>query len=101
VEVADFLRSSIPQVEELTVNGVGHLLHIQRAEPVARGIAKFLERHAIAGQKPSNGGTRNAISRANAPVAIEGDGVELRMQELGGGMSTAFVRPRSSSPHVS
>jgi hypothetical protein len=33
-----------------------------------------------------------AISRAEAPVAIEGDGVELRMQKLGGGMTTAFVR---------
>ena len=33
-----------------------------------------------------------AISRADAPVAIEGDGVELRMHELGGGMTTAFVR---------
>ena len=33
-----------------------------------------------------------AISRAEARVAIEGDGVELRMQKLGGGMTTAFVR---------
>lgn len=33
-----------------------------------------------------------AISQADAPVAIEGDGVEMRIQELGGGMSTAFVR---------
>ena len=33
-----------------------------------------------------------AISRAEAPVAIEGGGVELRMQKLGGGMTTAFVR---------
>jgi hypothetical protein len=33
----------------------------------------------------------NATSRADAPVAIEGDGVELRMRELGGGMTTAFV----------
>lgn len=38
-----------------------------------------------------------AISRADAPVAIEGDGVELRMFELGGGMTTAFVRvPRGT-----
>jgi hypothetical protein len=33
-----------------------------------------------------------AISRAEAPVVIDGDGVELRMQKLGGGMTTAFVR---------
>jgi pimeloyl-ACP methyl ester carboxylesterase len=48
VEVADFLRSSLPQVEELTAEGVGHLLHIQRPEPVARGMAEFLERNAMA-----------------------------------------------------
>ena len=33
-----------------------------------------------------------AISRADAPVALQGDGVELRVHELGGGISTAFVR---------
>jgi hypothetical protein len=33
-----------------------------------------------------------AISGADARVAIEDDGVELRMQKLGGGMTTAFVR---------
>jgi pimeloyl-ACP methyl ester carboxylesterase len=56
VEVADFLRSSLPQVEELTVEGVGHLLHIQRPEPVARAMAEFLE--------------RNAIARARLPVSV-------------------------------
>jgi hypothetical protein len=30
VEIAEFLRASLPDVEELTVEGVGHLLHIQR-----------------------------------------------------------------------
>jgi pimeloyl-ACP methyl ester carboxylesterase len=48
VEVADFLRRTLPQVEELKIEGVGHLLHIQRPEPVARGMAEFLERNAIA-----------------------------------------------------
>jgi pimeloyl-ACP methyl ester carboxylesterase len=47
VEVAEFLRTSLPRVEELTVDGVGHLLHIQNPEPVARGMAEFLERNAI------------------------------------------------------
>jgi hypothetical protein len=32
-----------------------------------------------------------AITRSDTPVAIEGDGVELRTQPVGGGMSTAFV----------
>jgi pimeloyl-ACP methyl ester carboxylesterase len=48
LEIAEFLRSSLPQVEELTVDGAGHLLHIQRPEPVARGMAEFLERNTIA-----------------------------------------------------
>jgi pimeloyl-ACP methyl ester carboxylesterase len=43
-EVAAFLRSSVPDVEEVTIDGVGHLLHIQRAEPVARALAGFLGR---------------------------------------------------------
>jgi hypothetical protein len=33
-----------------------------------------------------------AITRLEAPVAIEGDGVELRMQEIGGDLTAAFVR---------
>ena len=33
-----------------------------------------------------------ATTREQAPMAIEGDGVELRVQPLGGGMSAGFVR---------
>jgi pimeloyl-ACP methyl ester carboxylesterase len=51
VEVAGFLRSFLPQVEECTIAGAGHLLHIQRPEAVARGMAKFLGRNAIAGAR--------------------------------------------------
>lgn len=47
VEVAAFLRSALPQVEECTIDGVGHLLQIQRPEPVARAMAEFLGRHPI------------------------------------------------------
>ncbi len=50
VEVAAFLRSSVPHVEECTIDGVGHLLHIQRPEPVARAMAGFLRRHPVAGE---------------------------------------------------
>ncbi|CAA9259633.1 MAG: hypothetical protein AVDCRST_MAG50-2929 [uncultured Acidimicrobiales bacterium] len=49
VEVARFLRASLPRVEECTIPGVGHLLHIQRPEPVAGAMADFLGRHPIAG----------------------------------------------------
>jgi hypothetical protein len=33
-----------------------------------------------------------AITRDEASVAIQGDGVDFRRQAIGGGMSTAFVR---------
>jgi pimeloyl-ACP methyl ester carboxylesterase len=46
VEVAAFLSSSVPRVEERVIDGVGHLLHIQRPEPVARALAEFLDRHS-------------------------------------------------------
>ena len=47
VEVADFLRKSLPHVQDHTIDGVGHLLHIQRPEPVAQGIAQFLRRNPM------------------------------------------------------
>jgi pimeloyl-ACP methyl ester carboxylesterase len=48
VEVADFLRASLPYVEDCTIDGAGHLLQIQRPEPVARAIGDFLARNPIA-----------------------------------------------------
>ncbi|GGT31347.1 hypothetical protein [Streptomyces purpureus] len=32
-----------------------------------------------------------ATSRADAPIEVEGDGVEVRMKELGGDMCVAFI----------
>lgn len=32
-----------------------------------------------------------ATTRQRTPIAIEGDGIELRMQEIGGEMTVAFV----------
>ena len=37
VEIAEFLRCSLPHVEERTIDNVGHLLQIEHPEPVARG----------------------------------------------------------------
>ena len=45
VEVDELLRSSMPNIESCKIEGVGHLLHLQRPEPVARRIATFLARH--------------------------------------------------------
>ena len=47
LDVADLLRSRLPQVEDCRVEGVGHLLHIQRPAPVVREIAGFLGRHPL------------------------------------------------------
>jgi hypothetical protein len=41
------LRSWIPQVEECTINGVGHLLHLQSPRPVAAALAGFLDHHSF------------------------------------------------------
>jgi pimeloyl-ACP methyl ester carboxylesterase len=41
------LHSWFPQVEDATIEGVGHLLHIQRPRPVARAMAGFLARNAM------------------------------------------------------
>ena len=48
VEGAALLRSWLPDVEDLTVEGAGHLLQIQRPKTVARGIAEFFDHHPIA-----------------------------------------------------
>lgn len=53
IEVADFLRSSLPRIEDCTIEGAGHLLHIQRPEPVARELARFLARHPISAERPA------------------------------------------------
>ena len=69
VEVAEFLRSALPQVDECTVDGVGHLLHIQRPEPVARGMAEFLGRYSMGGdgleafERPSRSRGASAVLR--------------------------------------
>lgn len=47
VEVAGFLRSTVPDLEERVIDGVGHLLHLERPGPVAGAMAQFLARHPI------------------------------------------------------
>ena len=49
VEVAAFLRANVPRLREVRVDGVGHLLHIQRPDPVASSIATFLRDHPVRG----------------------------------------------------
>jgi pimeloyl-ACP methyl ester carboxylesterase len=47
IDVADRLRSWFGQVEECTIEGAGHLLHVQRSAPVASCLATFVGRHAL------------------------------------------------------
>jgi pimeloyl-ACP methyl ester carboxylesterase len=67
VEVAEFLRSALPQVDERAIDGVGHLLHIQRPEPVARTMAEFLGRHSIGDYGPE---TSERPSRSRGVAAV-------------------------------
>jgi pimeloyl-ACP methyl ester carboxylesterase len=48
VEGDELLHTWFPQVEDCTIEGVAHLLHMQHPEPVARGVAEFFARHPIA-----------------------------------------------------
>jgi pimeloyl-ACP methyl ester carboxylesterase len=50
VDIAAMLRSWLPDVEECTIEGAGHLLHLQRPEAVAACLASFLQRHPLAEQ---------------------------------------------------
>ncbi len=65
-EGAEFLGAWLPEVEEASVRGVGHLLHLQQAEPVARRMAAFFSRHAM----PQEGrGSARRDDRAPAALA--------------------------------
>ncbi len=71
VEVAEFLQSALPQVDERTIDDVGHLLHVQRPEPVAQAMAEFLEQYPMGGdeleafERPSR--SRDAFASVTEP----------------------------------
>lgn len=48
VEVAALLDASLPRAEECRIEGVGHLLHVQDPQPVARAMAAFFARNSLA-----------------------------------------------------
>lgn len=45
------LHAWFPQLEDCVIEGVGHLLHMQQPEPVARCMAEFFARHPIDGSR--------------------------------------------------
>jgi pimeloyl-ACP methyl ester carboxylesterase len=49
IEVTERLRAWLAHVEECTIENVGHLLHMQRPEPVAKCIAEFFSRYPLTG----------------------------------------------------
>jgi pimeloyl-ACP methyl ester carboxylesterase len=46
-EGRDLLHSWFPQVEDCTVEGIGHLLHMEHPDPVVRAVTAFFARHPI------------------------------------------------------
>lgn len=48
VDGHELLHSWFPQVEDCRIDGAAHLLHMQRPEPVARGVAAFFAAHRVA-----------------------------------------------------
>lgn len=47
VEVDAYLRTHLPDVEQAEIDGVGHLLHLQRPDSVATAIYEFLRSHPM------------------------------------------------------
>lgn len=47
VDVHELLHTWFPQADDCRVEGVGHLLHVQNPQPVARGVAEFLALHPM------------------------------------------------------
>lgn len=47
VEGRDLLHCWFPQIEDCTIKGVAHLLHLQRPKPVAQGVAEFFALHPM------------------------------------------------------
>jgi pimeloyl-ACP methyl ester carboxylesterase len=49
VEGHELLRTWFPRLEDCKIEGVGHLLHMQRPERVLSGVAAWLARHPMRG----------------------------------------------------
>jgi pimeloyl-ACP methyl ester carboxylesterase len=64
-ESHDLLRDWFPRLEVCAIDGIAHLLHMQSPEPVARGVAEFLERHGM-------GASGAAGARAGAGAGRDG-----------------------------
>jgi pimeloyl-ACP methyl ester carboxylesterase len=50
VDGHELLHAWFPRIEDCTIEGVGHLLHMQRPERVLAGVAAWLARHPMRGR---------------------------------------------------
>ena len=66
----ELLHTWFPQIEDCRIEGVAHLLHMQRPEPVARGLAELL-------RPPSDG-----CGRAGAGVGLAEGASRLESRTL-------------------
>ena len=64
VDGHELLQSWFPQLESCTIEGIAHLLHIQRPEPVAQGMAEFFARYPITG---ADGPVGRELAAASSP----------------------------------
>jgi pimeloyl-ACP methyl ester carboxylesterase len=63
MEIAEVLRSWFTQIEDCTIEDAGHLLHIQRPQAVAHGLADFFDRHCMTSDAFKAGATRRHSPR--------------------------------------
>jgi pimeloyl-ACP methyl ester carboxylesterase len=68
VESHELLHSWFPQIEDCRIEGAAHLLHMQRPEPVARGVAEFFARHLMTGGDIHDGRSTSFGRRLAAPM---------------------------------
>src|SRR4051794_30012531 len=94
VEGAAFLRSSLPHVQDCTINRVGHLLHIQHPEPIARAVAEYLGSNPMPGNRHPGPTTRATTSRLRL-LRLGGDDSETRLAR------TVRDRQAANSRHIS
>ena len=62
-DAANLLLQWLPHVEEFMVPQLGHLLHMEDPEPVARGMTDFFVRHRLSGETVGT-----AIRQSKAPA---------------------------------
>jgi hypothetical protein len=76
----ELLHCWFPRVEDCTIEGVAHLLHMQCPEPVAQGVAEFFARHPITRDGTMKAASRAALRHVNAasdPAWLSDSSLEL------------------------